>query len=155
MQTVETTKAGTVELIKKGSIELTRVQYGEHRSEEGELLVADTVERGRVFRLPEGIEYTDLERFFKSPEEIEYVDLGPVVTVGIWRYEGGEFPFEFPYSEAKMVIEGKLVVKDGQGAILTAEAGDIFLFRAPVKVTFMGESKGLIFYATHRTPDTI
>lgn len=141
VQKIETTRAGTVELIKKGSMEFESVQYGEHRSAVMEMLVANVVERGRVAE--------------KFPEEIEFVDLGPVLTVGIWKYEGGELPFEFTYSEAKMVIEGKLVIKDEQGTTLTAEAGDIFLFHAPVKVTFMGESRGLIFYAAHRTPDTV
>ncbi len=119
-QDTQAVKAGTIELIKKGSLQLDRVDVGEHHSLAKELPVADT---------------------------------GAPLTVAIWRLQGeGDLPFEYTYAEAKIVLEGKLVVKDEQGVIYRGEAGDIFIFHPPIKVTFLAESKGLVFYVAHSLP---
>ena len=141
VQKAEATAVRGVELIRAGSLKLDPVQIGEHRSAVAEILVVGDVEQGRVKA--------------KLPDEVELVDLGPVLTVGMWKYDRGDLPFEMICSEVKMVLEGKLVVKDENGVIHRAGPGDMMIFRAPVNVTFMAETKCLIFYAVHRTTDTI
>ncbi|MEE9324471.1 MAG: hypothetical protein V3U90_02805 [Dehalococcoidia bacterium] len=118
-QEMKTIKGGTLEFIKKDSLQLAKLDAGEHHSLYRDVPVTGT----------------------KGP-----------LTVGFWKLQGeGDLPYDFAYSEAILVHEGKLVVRDEQGTIYRAEAGDIFIFHAPLKVTFMAESTSVLFTASNTT----
>ena len=116
----EETKDGTFEIIKKGCLEFTSLDVGDHLSSYKDLLVAQT----------------------EAP-----------MSVGFWKPQGvGDLLFDFPCSEAMLVLEGKVVFKDQHGDIHRAETGDLLIFYAPLKVTFLAESSGLLFTAMHGQP---
>ena len=75
------------------------------------------------------------------------------MSVGFWQPQGvGELLFDFPYSEAMLVMEGEIVFEVPSGDIHTARVGDLLIFYAPIKVTFLAQSAGLVFTAMQGTP---
>ncbi|PLR81273.1 hypothetical protein CVD25_05440 [Bacillus canaveralius] len=66
---------------------------------------------------------------------------------------GEEFEFTYTFLEIKVIINGKIVVRDDQGKKYTAEKGDVFLFTPTTTVVFDGESDGDAIYTGHRAPE--
>lgn len=63
-----------------------------------------------------------------------------------------DFEFEYTFLEVKVVVSGKIVIRDDQGVKYVAEAGDILVFTPTTKVVFDGESDGEAVYFAHRLP---
>jgi uncharacterized cupin superfamily protein len=64
-----------------------------------------------------------------------------------------DFEFTYTYLEVKLVIRGKIIVRDAQGKKYVAEEGDVFVFCPTTTVIFDGESDGDAFYTAHRNPE--
>ncbi|MEW9671512.1 hypothetical protein [Ammoniphilus sp. 3BR4] len=64
-----------------------------------------------------------------------------------------DFEFEYAFLEIKVVVSGKIVVRDTEGNRYEGHVGDIFVFTPPFKVIFDGESDGVAVYAAHRSPE--
>lgn len=63
-----------------------------------------------------------------------------------------DFEFEYTFLEIKVVISGKIVIRDEHGVKYVAEAGDLLVFTPTTKVIFDGESDGEAVYIAHRLP---
>jgi len=63
-----------------------------------------------------------------------------------------DFEFEYTFLEVKVIVSGKIVVRDDQGVKHVAEQGDILVFTPTTKVIFDGESDGEAVYIGHRLP---
>ncbi|AJY73485.1 hypothetical protein [Paenibacillus beijingensis] len=63
-----------------------------------------------------------------------------------------DFEFEYTFLEVKVVVFGKIVIRDEQNVKYVAEAGDILVFTPTTKVIFDGESDGEAVYFAHRLP---
>lgn len=64
-----------------------------------------------------------------------------------------DFEFTYTYLEVKVVINGKIVVRDDQGVKYVAEAGDVLIFTPETTVIFDKESDGDAIYTGHRLPE--
>lgn len=63
-----------------------------------------------------------------------------------------DFEFEYTFLEVKVVLSGKIIIRDEQGMKYVAETGDILVFTPTTKVIFDGESDGEAVYIAHRLP---
>lgn len=66
-----------------------------------------------------------------------------------------DFPFLYEYLEVKVILKGKICVKDEQGVKYEATPGDIYIFTPQTEVTFLAESDGEAVYAGHREPEPL
>ena len=66
-----------------------------------------------------------------------------------------DFPFLYEYLEVKVILKGKICVKDEQGVKYEATPGDIYIFTPQSVVTFLAESDGEAIYAGHRQPEPL
>ena len=66
-----------------------------------------------------------------------------------------DFPFLYEYLEVKVILKGKICVKDEQGVKYEAKPGDIYIFTPQTEVTFLAESDGEAVYAGHREPEPL
>jgi len=64
-----------------------------------------------------------------------------------------DFEFTYTYLEIKVVINGKIIIRDDQGKKYVAEAGDVLIFTPETTVIFDGESDGDAIYTGHRLPE--
>lgn len=64
-----------------------------------------------------------------------------------------DFEFTYTFLEAKVVISGKIIIRDDQGVKYVAEAGDVLLFTPDTTVIFDKESDGQAIYTAHRAPE--
>lgn len=67
---------------------------------------------------------------------------------------GEEFEFNYTFIDAKIVTEGKFIMRDRAGNRYVAEKGDVIIFSPDFPVTFDGESDGYGIYTAHRLPET-
>ena len=61
-----------------------------------------------------------------------------------------DLPFDYNFLELKVVISGSIRVKDSDGTIHQADAGDVLVFTPPTAVVFLGDSEGEAVYLAHR-----
>ena len=66
-----------------------------------------------------------------------------------------DFPFLYEYLEVKVILKGKICVKDEQGVKYEATPGDIYIFTPQTEVTFLAESDGEAVYAGHRAQEPL
>ena len=66
-----------------------------------------------------------------------------------------DFPFLYEYLEVKVILKGKICVKDEQGVKYEANPGDIYIFTPQTEVTFLAESDGEAVYAGHRAQESL
>lgn len=66
-----------------------------------------------------------------------------------------DFPFLYEYLEVKVILSGKICVKDEQGVKYEASAGDVYVFTPQTEVTFLAESDGKAVYAGHRSREPL
>ena len=66
-----------------------------------------------------------------------------------------DFPFLYEYLEVKIILKGKICVKDRAGVKYVANLGDIYIFTPQTEVTFLAESDGEAVYAGHREPEPL
>lgn len=66
-----------------------------------------------------------------------------------------DFEFTYTYLEVKVVINGKIIIRDDQGKKYVAEAGDVLIFTPETTVIFDGESDGNAIYTGHRLPEPL
>ncbi|WP_216595584.1 hypothetical protein [Myxosarcina sp. GI1] len=66
-----------------------------------------------------------------------------------------DFPFLYEYLEVKVILKGKICVKDEQGVKYEATPGDVYVFTPQTEVTFLAESDGEAVYAGHREPEPL
>ena len=66
-----------------------------------------------------------------------------------------DFPFLYEYLEVKVILKGKICVKDEQGVKYEANPGDIYIFTPQTEVTFLAESDGEAVYAGHRAQEPL
>ncbi len=66
-----------------------------------------------------------------------------------------DFPFLYEYLEVKVILKGKICVKDEQGVKYEATPGDIYIFTPKSVVTFLAESDGEAIYAGHREQEPL
>ncbi len=64
-----------------------------------------------------------------------------------------DFPYVYTYLEVKVVVTGKIIVRDEAGTRYVGEPGDIFIFRPTTTVIFDKESDGTAVYVGHRIQD--
>lgn len=64
-----------------------------------------------------------------------------------------DFEFTYTFLEIKLVIRGRIIVRDDQGKKYVAEEGDVFVFCPTTTVIFDAESDGDAFYTAHRSPE--
>lgn len=67
--------------------------------------------------------------------------------------ESEDFEFTYTFLEIKVVVNGKIIVRDDQGRKYVAEVGDVFIFSPETTVIFDGESNGDAIYTAHRLPE--
>ena len=66
-----------------------------------------------------------------------------------------DFPFLYEYLEVKVILKGKICVKDEEGVKYEATPGDIYIFTPQTEVTFLAESDGEAVYAGHRAQEPL
>ena len=66
-----------------------------------------------------------------------------------------DFPFLYEYLEVKVILKGKICVKDETGVKYEANPGDVYIFTLQTEVTFLAESDGEAVYAGHREPEPL
>ncbi len=66
-----------------------------------------------------------------------------------------DFPFLYEYLEVKVILKGKICVKDEEGVKYEAKPGDIYIFTPQTVVTFLAESDGEAVYAGHREQEPL
>ncbi|WP_129730145.1 cupin domain-containing protein [Ectobacillus funiculus] len=64
-----------------------------------------------------------------------------------------DFEFTYTFLEMKVVLQGKIVVRDEQNKKYVAEAGDVLIFTPDTTVIFDKESDGEAIYSAHRLPE--
>lgn len=69
--------------------------------------------------------------------------------------ESEDFEFIYEFLELKVVLSGKIIVRDDQGEKYIAEAGDVLIFSPTTTVIFDRESNGDAFYVGHRLPESL
>ncbi|MBM7652305.1 putative cupin superfamily protein [Neobacillus cucumis] len=76
------------------------------------------------------------------------------LSMGYFSMQPSEdFEFTYTYLEVKVIINGKIVVRDDQGIKYVAEAGDVLIFTPETTVIFDKESDGEAIYTGHRLPE--
>lgn len=76
------------------------------------------------------------------------------LQLGYFSMEPSEnFEFKYTFLEVKVVVRGKIVVRDDQNKKYTAEAGDVLIFTPDTTVIFDKESDGEAIYSAHRLPE--
>ncbi|MBT2730403.1 hypothetical protein J7E63_26575 [Bacillus sp. ISL-75] len=76
------------------------------------------------------------------------------LSMGYFSMQPSEdFEFTYTYLEEKVIIHGKIVVRDDQGIKYVAEAGDVLIFTPETTVIFDKESDGEAIYTGHRLPE--
>jgi ethanolamine utilization protein EutQ (cupin superfamily) len=76
------------------------------------------------------------------------------LTMGYFSMQPSEdFEFTYTYLEVKVIINGKIVVRDGEGIKYVGEAGDVLIFTPETTVIFDKESDGDAIYTGHRLPE--
>ncbi|RAS74553.1 hypothetical protein A4R27_23825 [Priestia endophytica] len=77
------------------------------------------------------------------------------LSLGYFSMQPSEdFEFTYTFLEAKVIINGKIIIRDDKGVKYVAEAGDVLLFTPDTTVIFDKESDGQAIYAAHRLPET-
>ncbi|MCM3651701.1 cupin domain-containing protein [Metabacillus litoralis] len=64
-----------------------------------------------------------------------------------------DFEFTYTFLEVKVVLKGKIIVRDDRGVRHVAEAGDVLIFTPDTTVIFDKESDGEAIYTGHRLPE--
>lgn len=78
------------------------------------------------------------------------------IQMGYFSMQPSEdFEFTYTYLEVKVVIKGKIIIRDDQGKKYVAEAGDVLIFTPETTVIFDGESDGDAIYTGHRMPEPL
>ncbi|MFV2048318.1 cupin domain-containing protein [Metabacillus litoralis] len=86
--------------------------------------------------------------------DVPITDKNDGFQIGYFSMQPSEdFEFTYTYLEAKVVLSGKIVIRDDQGIKYVAEAGDVLLFTPDTTVIFDKESDGQAIYAAHRLPE--
>jgi uncharacterized cupin superfamily protein len=76
------------------------------------------------------------------------------LSMGYFSMQPSEdFVFTYTYLEVKVILNGKIVVRDDQGIKYVAEAGDVLVFTPETTVIFDKESDGEAIYTGHRLPE--
>ncbi|WP_158738278.1 hypothetical protein [Alteribacillus sp. YIM 98480] len=77
------------------------------------------------------------------------------LSMGYFSMQTSEdFKFTYTYLEIKVVINGKIIIRDDSDKKYVAEAGDVLIFTPDTTVIFDGESNGDAIYTGHRLPET-
>ncbi len=89
--------------------------------------------------------------------DVPVTDQQNAVQLGYYSMQPATDNFDFLYEflEIKVVIRGKIVVKDQEGNKYVGEAGDVFIFTPGTVVTFLAESDGDAFITAHRAPEPL
>ena len=78
------------------------------------------------------------------------------IQLGYFSMQPSEdFEFTYTFLEVKVVINGKIIVRDDRGEKYVGEAGDVFIFTPETTVIFDGESDGDAIYTGHRLPEPL
>lgn len=77
----------------------------------------------------------------------------PITAGRFAMQESVDFPYMYTYTEVKVVVSGKIIVRDEAGTRYVGEPGDVFIFRPGTLVVFDKESDGTAVYVGHRTQD--
>ncbi|WP_311316163.1 cupin domain-containing protein [Domibacillus indicus] len=86
--------------------------------------------------------------------DVPITDKENAVQLGYFSMQPSEeFEFTYTYLEIKVVIKGKIIVRDDQGTRYVAEAGDVLVFTPDTTVIFDKESDGEAIYTGHRLPE--
>jgi len=76
------------------------------------------------------------------------------LSMGYFSMQPSEdFEFTYTYLEVKVILKGKIVIRDNQGIKYVAEAGDVLIFTPDTTVIFDKESDGEAIYTGHRLPE--
>jgi uncharacterized cupin superfamily protein len=89
--------------------------------------------------------------------DVPVTDKQNSVQLGYYSMQPATENFDFMYEflEIKVVIRGKIVVKDQEGKKYVGEVGDVFIFNPGTLVTFLGESDGDAVLTAHRSPEPL
>ncbi|WP_209124932.1 hypothetical protein [Alkalihalobacillus sp. BA299] len=86
--------------------------------------------------------------------DVPVTDKLDALSMGRFAMQPSEdFEFEYTFLEIKIVISGKIIVRDDQGVKYVAEPGDVYIFTPTTTVVFDGESDGEAVYVGHRFPE--
>lgn len=86
--------------------------------------------------------------------DVPITDKENAVQLGYFSMQPGEsFTFTYTFLEMKVVLNGKIVIRDDQGQKYVAEKGDVLIFTPDTTVIFDGESDGDAIYTAHRLPE--
>jgi uncharacterized cupin superfamily protein len=78
------------------------------------------------------------------------------IQLGYFSMQPSEdFEFTYTFLEVKVVINGKIIVRDDRGEKYVGEAGDVFIFTPETTVIFDSESDGDAIYTGHRLPEPL
>lgn len=87
--------------------------------------------------------------------DIPVTDQKAELTAGRFALQPSvDFPYTYTYREVKVVVSGKIIVRDSSGERYVGEPGDIFIFTPTTSVVFDKESEGTAVYVGHRLPDS-
>lgn len=76
------------------------------------------------------------------------------LSMGYFSMQPSEdFEFTYTYLEVKVIIKGKIVIRDLSGTKYVAEVGDVLVFTPETTVIFDKESDGEAIYTGHRLPE--
>ncbi|MBM7570191.1 cupin domain-containing protein [Aquibacillus albus] len=86
--------------------------------------------------------------------DVPVTDKKDAYQMGYFSMQPGEgFEFTYTYLEIKVIVSGKIIVRDDQGIKYVSEPGDVFVFTPETTVYFDGESDGSAVYTGHRLPE--
>jgi uncharacterized cupin superfamily protein len=73
------------------------------------------------------------------------------ITSGLFRMGAGEaLPYNYEFSEYKLLLEGEMTVTDDKGETYELKPGDMVFFPSGSRVKFSSRSSGLAFYVAQR-----
>ncbi|WP_091588429.1 cupin domain-containing protein [Alteribacillus bidgolensis] len=76
------------------------------------------------------------------------------IQMGYFSMQPSEdLEYTYTFLEIKVIVNGKIVVRDDQGKKYVGEAGDVFIFSPETTVIFDGTSDGDAIYTAHRLPE--
>ncbi|WP_306299002.1 cupin domain-containing protein [Bacillus sp. OV166] len=78
----------------------------------------------------------------KNAVQLEYFSMQPCES----------FTFTYTFLEMKVVLNGKIVIRDDQDQKYVAEKGDVLIFTPDTTAIFDGERDGDAIYTAHRLP---
>jgi|TARA_R110000851_G_scaffold4900_5_gene20611 uncharacterized cupin superfamily protein len=114
-----------------------------------------TLLKSGSFKLNDLNQLLEVDGLKSQMAEVAVTNNSEALSIGHFTMQPGvEFEYFYNSVEYKVIIKGKIVVRDLQGNKYIAEVGDVIVFSADVAVIFDAESDGEAIYTAHRKAAT-